>query len=241
VAGVARFVTARAALWLLRLKTRRLDAPERAAKLVNLTLVSDFLALGQFDQFEDFIQLVNRVLERLGNFSGVRDGLADGRSFSGMKIGGLDPRLGARRFRAAFGPAVARMKFTRLRGRRTDGFRFVRSFSERWRFLQRHSLGLFFGMRFAEIAGGVGLVFRSFGLFDVNSRFFGRVRRGWNFLGGDGRFGGCRARTTATASATATAASGWAARGGGRVQVGMFVRHKFQVRMAVRRAKAMAN
>lgn len=62
-----RFFVARIALGmllLLRLMTRRLDATERAAKFFNLALISELLALGDFDQFENFIQLINHVLQR---------------------------------------------------------------------------------------------------------------------------------------------------------------------------------
>jgi hypothetical protein len=62
----------------LLLMAWRLDAAERAAKFVNFALIGKFLALGHLDQFQDFVQLVNRVLERFRNFRGVRHSLADG-------------------------------------------------------------------------------------------------------------------------------------------------------------------
>jgi hypothetical protein len=174
VASRPRFFAARAAL-RLRLVARRLDAAERAAEFVNFALVGNFLALGQLDEFENFIQLVNRVLQRFGNFGGVRDGLADGGNVGGAKISGFDPRLRARRLRAAFGTLVALRKFARARGRRTDGFRFGRGFSGRRHFFRRRGFGMFFGMRFTEVAGRVGFVLRNFG---VNGGFFRRFRRG---------------------------------------------------------------
>jgi hypothetical protein len=73
-----RLIVARTTSNVLLLVARRLDAAEGAAKLVNLPLVGQFLALGQLDQFENFVQLINGVLERLGDFRGMRDGLADG-------------------------------------------------------------------------------------------------------------------------------------------------------------------
>ena len=226
-----RLVMARAAHG--QLVARRLDAAERAAEFLNLALVGELLALGEFDEFEDFVQLVNRVFERLGDFRGVRDGLADGRGFRRTKIGGFDPRLGALRFRALrFGPtlvpAVARGKFSRLCGGRTNSFRFGRSFSGRRGFFGRRGFTGFFGMRFAKIAGGVGFRFRALG---VNGGFSSRFRhreRGRNFLNGSGgSFSGGGARAVATTTAAATAASSGTARSGGQVQIGLFVRHKF--------------
>jgi hypothetical protein len=46
-----RFVAARAARRRLLLVPRRLNATQRAPKLVNLALVGQFLTLGQFDEF----------------------------------------------------------------------------------------------------------------------------------------------------------------------------------------------
>ena len=42
---------------------RRLDAAQRAAEFFNLAFVGQLLAFGEFHEFEDFVQLVNRVLE----------------------------------------------------------------------------------------------------------------------------------------------------------------------------------
>jgi hypothetical protein len=91
-----RFFVARTALGmlLLRLMARRLDAAECAAKFFNLALIGKLLTLGDFDQFKDFIQLVNHVLERFGNLRGVGHSLADGRSFRGAEIRRLRPLLG---------------------------------------------------------------------------------------------------------------------------------------------------
>ena len=130
---VARFIAARwtGREWLAtgrrQLAARRLDAAERAAEFVNLTLVGELLALGDLDEFEHFVKLVNHLLERLGNLGGVRDSLVDSRGFGGTKISGLDPRLLAQRFRAAFGTALA-WKFALRSGLRrgrscTGGFR----------------------------------------------------------------------------------------------------------------------
>ncbi len=84
--------------WRLLLEARRLDAAERAAEFFNLAFVGQFLALGKLDQFKNFVQLVNRVLERLGNFRGMGHSLADGRSLRRAKICRLDPGF---RLRAA--------------------------------------------------------------------------------------------------------------------------------------------
>ena len=98
--GAMRFVVARSAR--RRLVARRLDAAERSAQLFNLALIGEFLALGDFDEFQNFVELINRVLERLGDFRGVRHGLADGRGFCRAKISGLDPRLRTLRFGPVF-------------------------------------------------------------------------------------------------------------------------------------------
>jgi hypothetical protein len=94
----------------------RLDAAQRAAQFVNLAFVGQLLTFGNLNEFEHFVELVNHLLERRGDFCGVFNGLADGRGFGGAEIGGLDPRLGARRFRAAFGPAFFRATLARRFG-----------------------------------------------------------------------------------------------------------------------------
>jgi len=78
---------------------------------------------------------------------------------------------------------------------------------------------MLFGMRLAEIAGGVAFRFAAVG---VDGGFirrfrFGRGKMRRDFGGGGGRF--CRRGTRAAATATtaATAASGRAARGGGQI------------------------
>jgi hypothetical protein len=106
----------------------RLDAAQRAAQFVNLAFVGQLLTLGDLNEFEHFVELVNHPLERRGDFRGVFNGLADGRGFGGAEIGGLDPRLGPQRFRAAFGPAFFRATLARrfgsvIRFRRRVSFR----------------------------------------------------------------------------------------------------------------------
>jgi hypothetical protein len=223
-----RFVMARAARrW--RLVPGRLDAAKGATKFVNLAFIGELLALGEFDEFEDFVKLVHGVLERLGDFSGVRHGLIDCGNIGGPEVGGFSPRFWARRFRAAFGPAVAGREFARLRGGRTSGFRFKCRFGGGRRFFNRRrfSFHWLFGMRLAKITGGVGF---GLGGLAVNRGFPGGFRlreRGGNFFGGGGSFAGGGTRAAAAATAPATTASAGAARGGGQVQIGMFVRHKF--------------
>lgn len=106
-----RLVVSRAARRVLRLMARRVDAAERAAKFLNLALIGQFLAFSDFDQFENFIQLINRLLERFRNFSGVRHGLADGRRLRRAKISRFCPRSRLRPallMLGAFGPMFAR-------------------------------------------------------------------------------------------------------------------------------------
>lgn len=215
--------------WLV---ARWLDAAQRAAQFLDFALVGELLALGNFDEFENFVELINRVLERLGNLGGVRDGLADGRGFRRTKIRRLDPRfrtlrLGPALFVPRFGAALA----FRLGRRGNFGHGFSRCFRGGFtrrlgNFFGRGGFAGFFGMRFAEIAGGVGFRFRNAG---VRVGFFRRLRRRRRFRdGGGGLFNG-RTRTAATATATAPAATGGAAGGGGQIQIGMFVRHKFSL------------
>lgn len=69
----------------------RLDAAERAAQFVQLPFIGEFLALGDFDEFKDFVHLVVQFLEGLGDKSGVFHGLRDGRRPGGAEISGLHP------------------------------------------------------------------------------------------------------------------------------------------------------
>jgi hypothetical protein len=92
-----RFLRPRTALRVL-LMAGRLDAAQGAAKLFDLALIGEFLALGDFHEFKDFVQLINRVFQGFGNFRGVRHGLTDGRGLGRAEIGRLDPGL---RLRAA--------------------------------------------------------------------------------------------------------------------------------------------
>jgi len=164
----------------------RLDAAERAAKFFNFAFVGELLAFGDLDEFKHFVELVNHLLERLGDLRGVRDGFADGRGFGGPEIGGLGPLTLRWRFRSAFGPAkfrsAATRRFTRRFGsprwfRRMAGFRdgfglvgWLRSGFVRGKFSGH------FRVRFAKIAGGISFVFRVLGVF----RRFGCRRAGFN-------------------------------------------------------------
>ena len=76
-----------------RLIPGRLNPAQRAAQLFNFTLVRRFLALRNFDEFQNFIELVNHAFQRFGNFRGVGHRLADRGRFGGTEIGRLAPRL----------------------------------------------------------------------------------------------------------------------------------------------------
>ena len=123
-----RLIPAWIALLLLRrgFAPRRLDAAQGAAKFFNFALISELLALGDFDEFQHFVEMINHLLERFGNFRGVLDGLGNGRGFSGTKISGLDPRLGALRLGAAFLPAVIGTTIAKLLARRLGRARWFR-------------------------------------------------------------------------------------------------------------------
>ena len=65
---------------------RRLDAAKRAAKFFDLAFVGEFLAFGDFHEFEHFIEMIRHLFEGIGNFRGVFHGLADGRGVGGPEI-----------------------------------------------------------------------------------------------------------------------------------------------------------
>jgi len=115
-----RLIPAWIALLLLRrgFAPRRLDAAQGAAKFFDLALIGELLSFGDLDEFQHFVEMINHLLERLGNLRGVLDGLGDGRGFGGTKIGGLDPRLGALRFRPALLTTVIRATIAKLFARR---------------------------------------------------------------------------------------------------------------------------
>ena len=205
--------------WLL-LAAGRLDTAERAAKFFDLSFVGELLALGDLDELKHFVELVNHLLERLGNFGGVRDGFADGRGFGGAKIGGLGPLTLRRRFRPAVARRFGSARWLRRVGSFRGGFGLVRG-----------KFGRRFRVRFAKIAGGIGLVFGVFGVlrcFGGRRDGINRFRCGRNFFGasyaGLGNYG---TRTTAPAApATAPAIIPGGTTRRGRIQVGLFVWHK---------------
>ncbi len=234
-------IAARLALLLLwrLLATRRLDAAEGAAKFLDLAFIGELLALGDFDKFQNFVEMINHLLERLGNLRGMLDGLGNGRGFGRPKISGLDPRLGALRFGTALLTAVVRATIAKLFARRlgrADRFRFGRCgiFRSRFRLvvmlnvfrLMRSKFGGRFRVGFAEAAGRVSFVFRvlivvpMIGGFDGRRGGFHRFRCGRNFVSGR-RFAGFRRGTGATAAATSTPTTAPAVAGvpggGGRV------------------------
>jgi hypothetical protein len=55
-----------------------MNSAQRLAQRFNFPLVSDLLAFGQFDQFEHFFHLVERLFERLDNLRHFFNRLADG-------------------------------------------------------------------------------------------------------------------------------------------------------------------
>ena len=53
-----------AAMWLVRLRlARRLNPAQCAAKIIQLAFVGQFLAFGNFNQFQNFINPVNHFFE----------------------------------------------------------------------------------------------------------------------------------------------------------------------------------
>jgi hypothetical protein len=175
-----RFFVTRAARPVLRLVPWRLNTAEGAAQFVNFALVREFLPLGDLDQFEHFIQHVGHLPQGLGNFGGMGHGLADGGGFCRPEISRLGPRPGfltpmlrlGRAFRLSHGlrrrlsahgnfHRGIRRGFSGGLGMRVGNF-------FRWR-----GLTAFFGVRFTEVTGGIGLGFRRSG---VAGCFVGQFR-----------------------------------------------------------------
>ncbi len=57
---------------------RLMDFAQRLAQRLDFAFVSEFLALGQFDEFEDFFHLVECLFQRLDNSGHFFNRLADG-------------------------------------------------------------------------------------------------------------------------------------------------------------------
>jgi hypothetical protein len=57
---------------------RTMEPPQLLAQRFDFALVGGLLALGQFQQFEHFIELVERLAERGNDLHHFIDGLADG-------------------------------------------------------------------------------------------------------------------------------------------------------------------
>jgi hypothetical protein len=195
---------------------RWLDAAERAAEFVNLAFVGELLAFGDLDEFEHFVEMINHLLEAIGNFSGVFHSLANGRGVGGFEIGitrTLRSQLGCR---LAFNPLVALRPVSPVRAFRPLLHKALR----------RRADGL---GAFAFHCCRSWLRNRSFpGHFDHSGfwRDFMSRRSGRIFRSGigDRRVGRRRARAGATTTTTATsAAAAVGATRGGQVQIGLFV------------------
>ena len=79
--GRARFAMfpARALLPRATLLSRAIvELAQRTTKRFDLALIREFLAFGEFDEFQNFFHLVNSTLERLNDLHYLVDGLADG-------------------------------------------------------------------------------------------------------------------------------------------------------------------
>jgi hypothetical protein len=240
------FVVARPAGWWRRQLARLLNAPQRAPQFVDFALVGQLLPLRQFDQLEYFVQLVQRMPQRIRDFGGESDRLGYGRGFSGPEIRLPGPGLWFRPARLGLWPQggllLNGLRFPLRRmisfGRRFGfGFEFgfmtgpggnvrrgvvVRSWlGESGGHLLGLGLGLgrlkrFFGMRLAEVAGSVALRFGS-GI--RGGTGLGRFGRQGQFFGGCFGFfvRGARSTSPATASAASAApAAGTSAGAAGR-------------------------
>jgi hypothetical protein len=58
---------------------RPVQLPQRALETLNLALIIDLLPLGEFERFEHFLHLIERVLEFLDDSVHLLDGVADRR------------------------------------------------------------------------------------------------------------------------------------------------------------------
>jgi hypothetical protein len=239
----------------------RLDAAERTAKFIDLAFIGELLTLSQFNEFQNLIQLVDRVLQRLGDLGRMQNCLVDGGSCCRPEISRLHPLLGTLRLRPAFRRTVSLrlrlllrlmpilwllsmlrgfplwcggMFFGRLRHGWLPGFRFI---------FRSGKISRFLGMRLAKTTGVFSL--RGFGSFGRLTGGNTRFRGVGHVFTGSGRGGlvcrRTRATGAATATTTATAAIGGASRGCGRLQIGLFVWHRFSVRMTVPAGKSKAN
>ncbi|HEV2692969.1 MAG TPA: hypothetical protein VG347_08755 [Verrucomicrobiae bacterium] len=261
----AGLITSRFVPALVTLRRRlhlpwRLDATQCAAQFIDLAFIGQLLTLGQFYEFQNLIQLVDRVLERLRDLRRMQNRFMDGRARCRPEINRLHPLFGALRFRAALWETVALLRFMLLLGMRRmtrrfpfwrrrmlpGRFRSVRFFRFRLRF-RGGKISRFLGMRLAKTPGVFRLhILASFGVLSNLSRLTGRRAR-LLFINGIfsrcGRFFSRRTRSAAapTATTAATATIGGTSRRCGRLQVGIFVWHRFSVRMTVRRAKSKAN
>ena len=208
---------------LMRRLPWRLDAAQCPAKFFNLALVGEFLTLSNFDQFKNFIQKVNCVLQRFRNFGGMRHRLADGRGFGRAKISRFAPLPGLRtamfvlgrmsmrrRTRTRWLPLGGRGRFRLGLGRRSA---FGSGFGSRLRrrltvkmgtFLGRPGLAGLLRMRFAEASRRIG--FR-LGDMIMRGRFLGGRRGGRHVLRRRFRFIDRRARSARATTAAATTAA----------------------------------
>jgi len=71
----------------LGLRRARLYLPEGAAQGVQLTLVFDLLPLGQFERFQQFIQILQHLLQGFGDAVNIFNGLAHGGHLRGGRRG----------------------------------------------------------------------------------------------------------------------------------------------------------
>jgi len=70
-------------LWpFLSFTSRLMNSAQRLTQRINFPLVSELLALGQFDELEHFLHLVERLFQRLNNLRHFFNRLADGGSGS---------------------------------------------------------------------------------------------------------------------------------------------------------------
>ena len=106
--GTRRFTARFRAAFPDRLAARRLDSAQGAAEIFNFPLIAEFLLLGQFNQAQHFLHLLQRLFEGLDNMAHVVQSFHDGRN-APFDVVSLNRRLldngrfDGRRFRQGFG------------------------------------------------------------------------------------------------------------------------------------------
>jgi hypothetical protein len=174
LALVAMTTRARRVTWAWNLLRRTVEAAQLLAQRFDFPFIGGLLALRQFEQLEDFIELIERLAERRNHRHYFVNGLANG--FRMRRLGG------ARRWRRR--TVLARAGVLRFAGFPTGFGRLVRNFDvggggEELFVVIASSLS---EGRFGRRGGGFGAFGRRLGVFGGLDR--GILRRRFGNVGG---------------------------------------------------------